>query len=242
MDTVKEISIRQSNGDYITKAIDVDTTNTDSEIYDALAAKQNKLVTVEGGGINIDPITNVITATGGGGGSYSRLPGQQGGVNPSIVYDGDIYNWDLNTSKISQINSNVSTLRTDLNNLASEVGGIVVNNAKLTIKQNGATLRQFTANQGGEDVEADIVTDIWVNTIAVTPDSNLKVTFDNLDEDGTYELYFDDDNSTLPHTVPQITITEKTKAQGTDTNKIKLIFTLEGATAGSTKCFLRKIQ
>ena len=242
MDTVKEISIRQSNGDYITKAIDVNVANTDSEIYSALAAKQNKLVTVEGGGINIDPNTNVITATGGGGGSYSRLPGQQGGVNPSIVYDGDIWTWDSDTYRKSQVNGFVNSLQNDISELAQEVDGIVVNNAKLIIKQNGTVKQHFTANQGGEDVEVDIVTDTWVNSTAVTPDSNLKVAFDNLDDNYTYDLYFDDDDSTLPHTVPAISITEKVKSAGTNTNTIKITFTLDGATAGSTKCFLRKIQ
>lgn len=239
-DIVKQISIRQNNGEYVSKDIGVDIENVDG-LDDALDTKQDTLIP----GDNITIVNNVISSTGGGGGgSYSRLTPQQGGQNLSLVWDGDMYNWNdtYRTNQVynkTQVDNALSALESELE---SEIDDIVVNDAKLIIQQNGVTKQQFTANQSGNDVAADIITDEWVNTTAVTPNSSLQVAFDNLDDSYSYELFFDDDNSTLPHTVPHIEIASVTKAAGTNTNTVKLTFTLVGATASSTKCFLRKIK
>ena len=88
--------------------------------------------------------------------------------------------------KISATFSNISITKSQVSDFPTIP---TVNDATLTIQQNGTSKGTFTAN-ASSNVTANIITDIWSSTSTV--DSSGNVVFDNLDNSYGYELYAED--------------------------------------------------
>ena len=114
------------------------------------------------------------------------------------------------------------------------------NNVTVTVKRNGTSQGTFNTNQSSAS-DIDIDDDEFI-TPSITQ-ANGKVTFDNLDPNYGYDLYFDDSNVTYPAdiTIPTWGGTYKKEA-GTNTGTIKLTYTITGGTDGTSKWTLRILK
>ena len=95
-----------------------------------------------------------------------------------------------------------------------------------------ANIRQVTVNNVTYDIADDF-------TASVTQ-ANGKATFDDLDPNFGYDLYFDDQGATGSITVPTWSGTY-TKSSGTTSGTIKLAYDVNG-TDGSSKWALRILK
>lgn len=102
-----------------------------------------------------------------------------------------------------------------------------VNNATLTIQQNGTTKATFTANSSS-DATANITTDTWTGTESVT--SSGTVTFTGLSDSYGYDLYCEN---------KVVGITSMTKSGSG--SSVSVTYTLSGAASGDV-CKLRILK
>lgn len=102
-----------------------------------------------------------------------------------------------------------------------------VNDATLTIQQNGTTQATFTANSSTA-ATANIVTDEWTSTATVN--SSGQVTFTGLNDDYGYDLYCHD----------KLVGKSAMSKTGSGTS-VQIVYTLTGAASGDT-CKLRILK
>ena len=126
--------------------------------------------------------------------------------------------------KISATFSNISITKSQVSDFPTIP---TVNDATLTIQQNGTSKGTFTAN-ASSNVTANIITDIWSSTSTV--DSSGNVVFDNLDNSYGYELYAED---------VLVGISSMTKGTGTQSG-IKLTYATDAP--NGTVCKLRILR
>ena len=108
-----------------------------------------------------------------------------------------------------------------------------VNNAALTIQQNGTTIATFSATASSA-ATANIVTDGWTSAAtAQTVGDDVVVIFDNLNNSYGYSLYASGDD---------ISYTSVTESTGTTSGTKKLTYVLDGATSGVSSLKLRILK
>jgi len=88
-----------------------------------------------------------------------------------------------------------------------------------------------------DDFGGFVEVDEWTST--ATLDSNNQVTFDDLNSAYGYALYFDDQDTTRPSPLPKYT--SETRSAGTNTG-MKLVYTIQGGTIGTSKFRLRILK
>lgn len=100
-----------------------------------------------------------------------------------------------------------------------------------TVADAGGIVDYVAAEISGKADDTDL--DDWTTSVtASTSGSDVVAVFDDLDNAFGYDLYCEDE---------LIGVTAMTKDTGTNTG-IKLTFTLSGATAGTTVCYLRILK
>ena len=178
-----------------------------------------------GGGSTVTVIDNLISTS-----STDALSANQGRVLKGLV--------DGNTTDISTINGLIPSTATTSNKLATaaDIPSVpTVNDATLTIQQNGTNVQTFTANQS-TNATANIITDDWVATASVSSGS---VTFSGIDDSGNYgyEVFFEiTSSSTNKNPTAQLS-----SISGEGTANMSLTYTTD-ADNGTNNAKLRRIK
>lgn len=127
-----------------------------------------------GGGSTVTVIDNLTSSS-----STDALSANQGRVLKGLV--------NGNTTNISTINGLIPSTATTSNKLATAADIPTVNNATLTIQQNGTNVQTFTAN-ASKAATANIVTDDWAATATASSGSVTFTGIDDSDNNG-YEVF-----------------------------------------------------
>ena len=178
-----------------------------------------------GGGSTVTVIDNLTSSS-----STDALSANQGRVLKGLV--------DGNATDISTINGLIPSTATTSNKLATEAdipSVPTVNDATLTIQQNGTNVQAFTANQS-TNATANIITDDWIATESVSSGS---VTFSGIDDSGNYgyEVFFNiTSSSTNKNPSAQLSA-----ISGEGTNNMSLTYTTD-ADNGTNNAKLRRIK
>ena len=131
-------------------------------------------------------------------------------------------------SAVSETDGKISVSRANLPSIPT------VNSSALTI-QKGSTNSYFYANANGA---ATVGLDYYLTSVTQLDG---KATFDNLNPNYGYDLYYDDDGATGSVTVPTWAGTY-TKTTGTDPGTIKLEYDINGGVNGTSKWTLRVLK
>lgn len=151
-DTVKQISIKQAGGTYVTKDIGVDSSNVSGLSAD-LAKKQNLLE--QGDNITLetsllDPNKVRISATDT---TYENKTAASGGTDVSLVTTGDKYNWN-NKVSTSELNTGLATKQNLLeqgDNISLEPSPTDPGKVRISATS-GTTYESLPAAEGGTDL------------------------------------------------------------------------------------------
>lgn len=99
---------------------------------------------------------------------------------------------------------------------------------------NKTALDKYGESGGEATFDGVVIKDEWTEAVTAETVGNRTVAvFDDLSDDYGYDLYCED---TL------VSILDVDKDTGTTTGTIKLTYTIEGATAGTTECYLRILK
>ena len=131
-------------------------------------------------------------------------------------------------SAVSETDGKISVSRASLPTIPT------VNSSALTI-QKGSSNSYYYANANGA---ATVGLDYYLTSVTQL---NGKATFDNLNPNYGYDLYYDDDGATGSVTVPTWAGTY-TKTTGTDPGTIKLEYDINGGVNGTSKWTLRVLK
>lgn len=131
-------------------------------------------------------------------------------------------------SAVSETDGKISVTRASLPSIPT------VNSSALTI-QKGSSNSYFYANANGA---ATVGLDYYLTSVT---QADGKATFDNLNPNYGYDLYYDDDGATGSVTVPTWAGTY-TKTNGTDPGTIKLAYDINGGVNGTSKWTLRVLK